>query len=248
MFKLTLKNFFVGTFFMLLSSMIVGLLSIVLSLLAKIISIPYNTIPTYFLGGVIVIMTFFIFKKFFTQKGYFLQKDIDDPKQNSSKNIWIKNIKNGKFVKRWAAYATYIPCLIMCLGLIVLAFYLYPILQNGGTTQSYVFYAVISGIIGASISSLLIFIVFSIKSTQVCKKCGAVNAFIYDEYLDFNKSISGGSLSYTCYSNPYGMTGIEPVNTPKTSKYRETVSRHCAYCGEKSTYTETYYESNIIRK
>lgn len=242
--KLYIRNFLVGMIFVGISAAISGAIMAFLSWLAQLIALPFSAIPTYIVGGVIGISCCFIFKRSFIEhNGYFLPEEIDNPKKSM---FWINNIKDKKFIKQRAAQATYIPSLVLSLVVIVLAGVLYTTLQNAGEKSSYVGYAVLCAIIGAAALSLLTYGILGIKSIKVCKKCGTVNAFIYDEYMDLNEASGFTGPAYSFGQKAGGISYWGGgYDTKKLTKFGSRISRHCACCGEKSVYTESPNESHL---
>ncbi len=245
--KLYLRNYLVGMVFVGISTAVAAAITALLSLFASLLSLPFSTILIYIVGGVIGLACCFIFKRFFIDKnGYFLQEEIDDPKKHL---FWIKCIKDKKFIKQRAAQAAYIPSFAISAAIIVLAGGFYTALQNAGETSSYIGYAVICAVIGAAALSLLTYGIFGLKSIKVCAKCGTVNAFIYDEYLDFEATSGFTGASYNSPVAHHGMSwGGGGYNTSKISKSGSRVSRFCACCNEKSVYTESPNESKVLLK
>lgn len=244
--KMYLKNFLIGMVFVGISAVIAAAIMALLSFLANLLTLPFNAIPTYIVGGVIGIACCFIFKRFFIeQNGYFTPEEIDNPKKGL---FWINRIKNKNFVKKGVVQATYIPFFIISLAIIVFAGVFYSTLQSAGETSSYIGYAVICAVIGAAAVSLLMYGIFGIRSIKVCAKCGTVNAFIYDEYLDLNEASGFSGQSYNFGGGRGGIrVWAGGYDNKKFTKFGSRVSRHCACCGEQSVYTEKPEESKVVK-
>ncbi len=236
--KLYLRNFLVGMIFVGISAAFSAAIIALFSLFSQAVNIPFSAIPAYIVGGVIGVVCCFIFKRLLIEKnGYFLREEIDDPQK---KSFWIQCIRNKKFIGKRAARATYIPSFVISAAIIVLAGVLYPTLQNAGEMSSYVGYSIICAVIGAAAFSLIMYGIFGLMSIKVCDKCGAVNAFIYDEYLGFDETSVFTGESYNSAISHHGMGwGGGGYNTSKISTSESTVSRHCACCNEKSSFTES---------
>ena len=247
MVKLWTKNFVVGLIFMAISAAIGAAFMALLSLIAKLMTLNFSAIGAYIAGGVIGLLCCLIFKRLLIQNNaYFMPQDLDV----SVKKFWKERIREEKFVKKSSAIASYIPCFVVGAVIIILAALLYMALQNAGEVQNYLGYSVLCGIIGATAVSWIVYGIIGIKSLHVCKKCGAVNAFIYDEYLDFESTsgYTGGGMSYSYGRSTGGLRYWGGgYNTSKISKSGNRISRHCACCEEKSTFTEVAEKSGILQ-
>ena len=248
--KLYLKNFATGLIFVCVSAIIAAIVSALLGLLAELLTLPFNAIASYIMGGVIGVICALSFKRFFIrQNGYFMPEDIAKRKDSVKNNFWINNIKDKKFIKKGAAQATYIPSFVLSLAIIILAGVFYSALQNAGEASSYIGYTVICAIIGASALSILAYGILGIRSLNVCKKCGSVNAFVYDEYLDFEMASGFKGAVSSKGGVHHGLTwgGWMPSHVTKLSRYGDVVSRHCACCGEKSTCVTQWDNSKVVQ-
>lgn len=248
--KLIIKNFLTGFVFVGIGAAIASVLLALLGLFAKLLQIPFNAIWSYIWGGVIAAVSCFTIKRFFiTQKGYFRAEEIDD---SQKKLFWINNIRSKTFIKKGAVQATYVPSLLLGVAIIVLACVLYSTLQNAGEASSYIGFTAICAIIGASAVAFVLYGILGIISIDACEKCGAVNAFIYDGDLEFNiiSHYRGQETAHSSGVNAYGKVwggGGAGFDSRKLKKYGNRIARHCACCGEKSTYTEVRDQSSILQ-
>ncbi|MCH5163519.1 MAG: hypothetical protein J1F36_00710 [Clostridiales bacterium] len=245
--KLFAKNFIIGLTFMLIVAAVGAAVMALLSLLAKLMTMNFNAIGSYIAGGIIGLVCCLIFKRLFIQNNaYFMPQDLE----GNNNKFWKQCIRKKKFIKRNAAIVAYIPSFIIGVGIIILAILLYPTLQSAREAQSYMGYSVLCGAIGATAVSWILYGIMGIKSLHVCKKCGSVNAFIYDEYLDFESTsgLTGGGMSYSYGAATGGVKYYGGgYNTTKIAKSGNRISRHCACCEEKSTFTEVAEKSGILQ-
>lgn len=250
--KLYIKNLLICVIFMSVSTAVAAAIVAVLSLLGWLLTLPFIAIPTYIVGGVIGLFCALTLRGFLIeQNGCFHPEAIDGSAQYGKRSLfWITHIRNKKFIKKGAALTSYIPSFVLSSAIIALAIVFCSKIQLAGETSSYVGYAVICAIIGATALASLTYGIVGIKSLKVCKNCGTVNAFVYDEYVDF-ETASGfkGDVS-TGGAKHHGIIswgGWMPAHTIKLTRYGDVVSRHCACCGDKSTYVANWDESKVVQ-
>lgn len=253
MIKLYLKNFIVGM-------LCAGISSIIATALFALIclgELSFNAISIYILGGIIGLVCSIILQKFLILKyNYFHNNKIAD--SSVQKPIWIQHIREKIYVKRWNAYLTYLPTFISSVAIIIIGILTYTKLFNLLTNNKW--YSMTCALIGASAISLLIYSILGIKSFEVCKRCGAVNAFIYDETIDcetmsitetksdtptgnLRSFVKQNIRSYSGKSNDSivksGFAGDNPsYSERKVERFNNKVARHCACCGEKTLISE----------
>lgn len=245
MWKIYLKNFSIGLIFAGISAAIASVIIVLWSLLAKLLEIQFSAIVMYIVGGIVGVSCCFIFKRFFIEEnGYFIQEELDSPKKN---RFWVEKIKSGKFVKRLAAQLSYVPSFVLSAAVIVLAGVFYSALQSAGEVN-YMGYTILCACMGAVAVSLITYGILGIVSIKACKKCGAANAFIYDEYLDLNEASGFTGPSYNVGGKSGGLNYWGGgYDRKKLTKFGSRVSRHCACCGEKSVYTESPENSKVVK-
>ena len=250
--KLLTKNFLLGLVFVLVTVISTVLISVIFILLMMSTNWTLSIWLFYIVCILVALTVCFIQRKFyFAKKPYYYPEEINNTHKAERKHkFWIERIRSGKFIKRNAAMSIYILYLILglaALGLVVLG---YRLLQNVDGTFFVVICIPISAALCAFDISLLFYGIFGLRSLHVCKKCGAVNAFIYDEYLDFiTASGFNGNLSYNSGVKHHGVSSGNWIvrNAGRVTKYGDMISRHCACCGEKSvSMCNTVNETNVI--
>lgn len=252
--KLYIRNILVGMIFMGISVAIATAVIALLSLASASLSVIF----CYILSGIIGLACGIFLEKFFISKyNYFNHKEVDDT--STQKSIWIQRIKEKNYVKRWGAYLTYLPIFIVSVVIIVFAILIYPTLSNSIVNNKW--YSVICAVIGASAISILVYGILGITSFKVCKKCGTVNAFIYDETIDYEAMadmetkteapsgnwrafVKQSTRSYGSKNNGNAKRSMADILDGKThserkvERFTDKIARHCDCCGEKSVIVE----------
>lgn len=246
--KIYFSNLLNGILLMLMSAAIGSGVIALLNLFVP----SLGLITLYVIGCIIGLCCGVLLDKFFIRKyRYFSQNEL-----TSSKIFWINRINAKKFVKRGEAYLSFLPNFLLFVGSIVLAILVYTDLSIALNGDKW--YAIVGVIIGTSITSSITYCILGVISFRVCKKCSAVNGFIYDETADCETisdmetktDIPSGSLrtfvkqnvrSYGGSSDNYkdSFIGYESAHSERTvDTSTEKVICHCACCGEKLILNE----------
>lgn len=254
--KLFVRNSLIGIIFLGISLAITAVFAAAIGALLKLTIKSFDPILYLLIGGFLGLAYSLLLRKLFYRKNFFLPNEIDEQTQmrgferinRKIRRFWIKRIKNKEFIKKRFVQLTYLPFIVLCIVAAVLAGVFYSKLSTLAE-QYYIISSLICALIGSTAISSLMYAVLGLLSVSVCKKCGSVNAFVYDEYLDFEMAsgfkgeVSGGG------ANHHGMSwgGWLPMHTCKIEKYGDVISRHCECCGEKSTYTTQWQDPKIIQ-
>ena len=243
--QLFFKQFGLGVSFAAIIALSATLILSLLSLLTYLF-LPFNAIVVYVLGIIMsFIISFFIRRFFFKGNKYFLIDEINNDKKN---NIWIKAISEKKYLKKKTVVLSYIPLIVLGILFIVAIVFLNPILsQNVDDLFSYFWHTALGSLLSGMPMALIMFIFFEIKTLSVCNKCDAVNAFIYDEELDFTSSSAFTGNSYNAPIAHHGMSwGGGGYDTKKLESFSNQIVCHCACCEEKTVLSELPEDSKVV--
>ena len=250
--KLWIKNILLGLIFVLVPIICVTVITaliIIIGVTTEVIAWVISSWLIYIISVLITLVICFIQRKFyFAAKSYYYPEEINNVDKTNKNKFWIERIRNEKFIKRAAAWAIYIPYFVLGLVALVFAILFSKGLYNVERTFYFVIMAPICVALIALTVSLFLYGIFGLRSLRVCKKCGAVNAFIYDEFLDFEATSGFTGASYNSTITHHGIGwGGGGYNTTKISKSGNRISCHCACCEEKSTFTEVTDKSGILQ-
>lgn len=206
----------------------------------------------YIISGLIGLLTCLLLRKLcFSVKPCYYPEDVETKGDANKKDkYWIERIKGGKYIKRRETQAIYIPYFI--LGLVAIVFIVLFHTVFGVQTLSFEIYATICAALSALTVSLFLYGIFGLRSLNICKKCGAVNAFMYEADLEFNlvSHYRGQEAPYSSGVNAYGIRyrggGGCRFDSRKVKKYGNRIERRCACCGEKSVYIPKWEMSRIF--
>ena len=243
--KLFFRQFGSGIIFSAISTLGATLVLSLVSLITNLF-LPFSAISVYILGTISSFIICLIIKKFFFKGNqYFLTNELNDNKKNS---IWIEAIAKKKFIKRKTAILSYIPSIILGIFFIVAIVFLDPILsQNVDDLLSYFWHTAVGSLLSGMPMALIMFTFFGIRTLSVCNKCGAVNAFIYDEELDFTSSSAFSGTSYNAPIAHHGMSwGGGGYDTKRIESFSNQIVCHCACCKEKTVLSELPENSKVI--
>lgn len=143
---------------------------------------------------------------------------------------WNRLINLGKYVSRRAAIAMYLMYFVICAALIVTAIVIDPIIVK----LNYFAYAAICASLSGCMVGSIYFGYKGLKSMRVCKKCGAVNALVLDESLEYVTAVG---------YEKYNLPGLLPSRSytlyiRKGTKSTSRVACHCARCGSNAVVNE----------
>lgn len=245
--KLYFNRLFMGLLYGVICSLPIALSMSLVSMIASIF-LPFNIIVVLIFGAALSVAASFLFKgKFFGKNKYFLEEEISSDK----KGFWLNAVRQKVFIKKKYAILSYVPAFILSASALVATIILYPLLS--GTEVSVViefFWRTASGSALSSMTvSLFLYAIFGIKSLVVCKKCGTVNAFIYDNEDGFSSTDAVVGSSYNSPIGHHGMSwGGGGYNAFKVDSFDNRISCHCACCGEIAVLSEAPSDSKIIEK
>lgn len=248
--KLFARNGIIGIIYLSISLAITAAFTAAFGALIKLINQSFNPLLYLIIGGLCGLICNVALKNLFIAKnGFFLPAEFDGTQPPKKiRKFWIERIKNKAFIKKRTAQLTYLPFFVLFIGMVVLAGVFFTKLSILAK-QYYIVSSLICAIIGSAAVSSLMYAIFGLTSITVCPKCGSVNAFVYDEYLDFEMvsgfagNVSGGSAKH------HGMSwgGWFPMHTYKVEKFGDVISRHCECCGNKSTYSTQWQDTKYLQ-
>lgn len=236
MIKLFAKNLILGWICALASMAVASAVLALLGLIAQILNFPFSPIPILIIGGIVGFICGMMLGGgiFFRRKSYFLPEDL-----NLDNDLWINYIKTKKYIKKWAAYSSFIPHFVFsAVSIALIAVFYDEIINFSGS--SYIGACVLCGLESSSVISWLVIGIFGIRSFAICVNCGAVNTLIYqsDEEFASASGFTGESYNFN-YAVHHGMSqGGGGYDTKKLSKYGNRVRCKCACCENESSYTE----------